>query len=182
MRDIKDLLKELKKLHGESSVRLASELPPVRAFPFGIPSWDLDVGAGALWGRTFLLAGKSGSGKTSMCYNLVGRAQKEGCIVIWFDIEKALDQERAQLLGVDINNLIVYKTIGDIELTSENVFGYARDVIRTVRKSNDKAVFVVDSLAELTPDDLFEKDSTHNFGGSAKMQNQSIRVWNQLIG
>lgn len=172
------LVDSLNKKYGKTVIRKASELPPLRALPFMIPSLDLDMGGGALWGRTTVIAGEKGSGKTSLAYKLAAQAQKLGIPVFWFDLEKAFDPERAKVFGLNPENVLVVRG----ELTAENLFGILRDTIREVNKWEDtRAIFVVDSLALMVADALMDKPASEQFGGSARVINQSVTVWQIVL-
>lgn len=174
------LLDDLNKTYGGQTViiRKASELPPLRTFPLGIPTLDYDLGGGMLWGRTLLLAGDKGTGKTSTAYHASGQARQMAMPTVWFDLEKSFDLDRAKLFGVDPNMLYVVRG----ELTAENVFGILRDTVKSISNQDDsRCLFVVDSIAGMVSDALFETEASQQFGGSARMINQSVMVWNILL-
>lgn len=174
------LIDDLNKKYGENVIRRGSEVPPVRAFPFGLPTLDIDLGGGALWGRQFVVAGEEATGKTTLCYMAVAQAQLLDIPnIYWFDLEKSFDAERAKIFGVDPELIHVVRG----ELTAEIVFAMLRDLARAVKKEKDsRALFVVDSVAAIESEALFEKESSAQFGGSARMINQSLRVWNAVLG
>lgn len=160
-------------------IRKGSEMPPLRTFPTGIPTLDYDLGGGILWGRTVIVAGNAGTGKTSLAYKTLANAQKRGIPGFWFDLEKAFDRDRAIKFGVDIENLYV---VNNDELTAENVFALLRDTIRTVKGQEDtRAIFIVDSLAGIQIENMYETDAGHVMAGNAKAINQSVTVWNILL-
>jgi len=178
MLKIDEVLKELRKQHGESVVKKASELPPLRSYPVGVPTLDIDLGSGLLWGRTTIIAGKPQSGKTTLANMISGRIQKEGGLIIWFDVEKQYDKDRAILLGVNPDDVVLYD--GE-DLTAEGAYNYLRDSIRVVKEQNIKSFFIIDSLASLTIEALFDKEASNQFGGSSRVINQLVTVGNQLI-
>jgi len=160
-------------------IRKGSEMPPLRTFPTGIPTLDYDLGGGVLWGRTLVVAGNAGTGKTSLAYQTLAQAQKLGIMGFWFDTEKAFDRDRAAKFGVDINNLYV---INNDELTAETMFALLRDTIRSVKAQQDtRAIFIVDSLAGIQIENMYETDAGHVMAGNAKAINQSVTVWNILL-
>src|SRR5258708_23980090 len=120
MNNLDRLIDELNKVYGGKVpvIRPASELEPLRSFPFGISTLDLDLGGGALFGRTTLLAGEKGTGKTSLGYQLCGNAQKEGIPIFSLDLEKSFDSERAKIFGLNPENVMVVRG----ELTAETSY------------------------------------------------------------
>ena len=181
MQDINGLIADLNKSYGgdKAIIKRANELPPLRTFPFNIPSMDLDLGGGALWGRTTILAGAKGSGKTSSAYSLGGHANSIGIPVYWFDLEKAFDIERAKIFGMIPE--LTYVVRG--ELTAENIFQVVRDTIRYVKTLEDsRAIFIVDSMAGMVIEKLMEDAASSQFGGSARVINQAVAVWQIILG
>lgn len=182
MPDLDTVVTQLNKTYGgkKATIRRASELPPLRTFPFNIPALDLDLGGGALWGRTTILAGAKGAGKSSSAMALCGNANQQGIRVYWFDLEKSFDMDRAKLFGMLPELTFVIRG----ELTAENVVSFVRDTIRAVKEEEDsRAVFVVDSIAGMVVEKLIEEDSAANqFGGSARVINQGVAVWQIVLG
>jgi recombination protein RecA len=160
-------------------IRKGSEMPHLRTFPTGIPTLDYDLGGGLLWGRTIIVAGNAGTGKTSLAYQTLAQAQKSGITGFWFDLEKAFDRDRAEKFGVDMDSLYV---INNDELTAENVFALLRDTIRAVKAQEDtRAIFIVDSIAGIQIENMYETDAGHVMAGNAKAVNQSVTIWNILL-
>jgi len=61
-----------------------------------------DFGRGIPLGKVSVFAGESGSGKSFICSgNIVKAAQDQGCQVVLFDSENALDEDWLQALDVD---------------------------------------------------------------------------------
>jgi recombination protein RecA len=177
MNDITRLIDEINKKHGGkvNLIRKASELPPVRAFPFRLPTLDIDMGGGVLWGKETIVAGAKGTGKTTLAYILAANAQSHGIPVFWLDLEKSFDAERSKVFGVDPDNIYVIRD----ELTAERAFEVLRDLMTTINTWDDtRALFVVDSIALMVSEALFEKNASQQFGGSARMINQAVSVWN----
>jgi len=175
---IDKVIDELNKAHGPNTIRLASQLEPVTCLPVGIPNFDIDLGGGILWGRTTIFSGNEATGKTSTAYMAASQAQKIGVPVFWLDLEKSFDAERAKVFGVDPdNNFLVIRG----EYTAEQVYPIVRDILDNFNKfpnQNDRRVMVVvDSLALMISEALFEQNASSNYGGSARMINQALAVW-----
>ena len=61
-----------------------------------------DFNGGIPLGKVSVFAGESGSGKSFICSgNIVKNAQEQGCQVVLFDSENALDEEWLHALDVD---------------------------------------------------------------------------------
>jgi len=137
------------------------------------------LGGGILWGRTVIVAGNAGTGKTSLAYKALAQGQAMGITGVWFDLEKSFDKDRAAKFGVNTDELWV---INNDELTAENVYILLRDTIRSIKKQEDtRAIFIVDSLAGIQIEDMYEKAAGHVMAGNAKEVNHSVTVWNILL-
>jgi recombination protein RecA len=72
------------------------------------PALDEAIGRpGYPLGRTIILHGMEGSGKTTLALHAVAEAQQRGGIAIYIDAEYKLDREYAKNIGVDIDNVLV---------------------------------------------------------------------------
>lgn len=76
------------------------------------PSIGLNIalGGGFAYGRQSLIWGNKSAGKTSICLQSVGIAQREGKVCAWIDAEKSFDKNWAERLGVDNKSLILERT------------------------------------------------------------------------
>ena len=108
-----------------------------------------------------MFAGESGSGKSFICAgNLVKSAQQQGCQVVIFDSENALDEEWLQALDVDTSPEKLLKiSVSMIDDVAKSISEFMKDY-----KANygdleydemPKLLFVIDSLGMLlTPTDV----------------------------
>lgn len=180
MNDIEKMIQDLNKTYGgkDPIIKKASDLPPVRAFPTGLPQLDVDMGGGVLWGKQTIIAGHEGTGKSTLGMKIVSQGQKYGIPAFWIDLERAWDSERAKVFGIDPDMVHVIRS----EMFAEKVFALVRDLIRTVNTWDDtRAIFVLDSLAVNTSEALNEDAATKQYGGSARINNQSLTVWNNVM-
>ena len=125
-----------------------------------------DFQKGVPLGKVSVFAGESGSGKSFICSgNLVKNAQEQGCQVVLFDSENALDEDWLQALDVDTTPEKLLKIsvsmIDDVAKTiSDFVKDYKSNYGDLPYEEQPKLLFVVDSLGMLlTPTDVaqFEK-------------------------
>ena len=125
-----------------------------------------DFNRGVPLGKVSVFAGESGSGKSFICSgNLVRNAQEQGCQVVLFDSENALDEDWLKALNVDTDPSKLLKIsvsmIDDVaKAISEFMKDYKSNYGDLEYEEMPKLLFVVDSLGMLlTPTDVaqFEK-------------------------
>src|ERR1039458_7215729 len=88
---------------GDPGARVA-----VDAIPTGALSLDLALGIGGVpRGRIIEIFGPESSGKTTLVYHIIAEAQKLGGVCAFVDAEHAMDPLYAQVIGVDIDELLV---------------------------------------------------------------------------
>lgn len=99
-------------------------------------------------GRQTLVWGNKSAGKSSMCLQSVGLAQKAGLSCAWIDSESSFDPNWATSLGVNTNELIV-SSIKDID-------SWTAVTCDLMKAGVD--VVVADSISSLIPSTYFEKE------------------------
>src|SRR5210317_953292 len=150
-----------------------------------------DFTKGIPLGKVSVFAGESGSGKSFICSgNLVRNAQQQGCQVVLFDSENALDEDWLQALDVDTSPEKLLKiSVSMIDDVAKTISDFVKDY-----KSNygdlpydeqPKMLFVIDSLGMLlTPTDVdqFQKgDMKGDMGRKPKALTALVRnTVNQL--
>src|SRR2546427_9947777 len=88
---------------GDSGAKLA-----VDVIPTGSVALDLALGVGGVpRGRITEIYGPESSGKTTLCYHIVGNAQRNGGVAAFIDAEHALDPNYAKNLGANVDELLV---------------------------------------------------------------------------
>lgn len=98
-------------------------------------------------GRQTLVWGNKSAGKSSMCLQSIGIAQKQGKMCAWIDSEASFDPQWATRLGVDTSQLIV-SPVKDIDSWTA--------IICDLMKAGVDAI-VADSISSLIPSTYFEK-------------------------
>ena len=150
-----------------------------------------DFNRGVPLGKVSVFAGESGSGKSFICSgNLVRNAQEQGCQVVLFDSENALDEDWLKALNVDTDPSKLLKIsvsmIDDVaKAISEFMKDYKSNYGDLEYEEMPKLLFVVDSLGMLlTPTDVaqFEKgDMKGDMGRKPKALTALVRnTVNQL--
>ncbi len=168
--ELDDLLSTLRDKFGEGAVMTLGEARKVdvAVIPTGSFSLDIALGvAGLPRGRIVEIFGPEGSGKTTLCLNVVAQAQKQGGKAAYIDAEHALDPEYAARLGVKINELLISQPDNGEE---------ALNILESLVRSNMISVIVVDSVAALTPRAEIEGEMGAQFIGlQARMMSQALR-------
>lgn len=98
-------------------------------------------------GRQTLVWGNKSAGKSSMCLQSVGLAQKAGLSCAWLDSESSFDPKWAESLGVDTSELLV-SSVKDID-------SWTAVSCDLMQEGVD--VLVSDSISSLIPSTYFEK-------------------------
>ena len=109
---IQTVIDALKSKHGKETARKMSDGAKSaikECIPTGIiPLDNWVIGCGGLpVGRVTELFSEEGAGKTSIVYQCIAQCQKIGGIPILVETEDALDPERAETFGVNLENLIL---------------------------------------------------------------------------
>jgi len=144
---------------------LASRVP---AIPTDIISLDLALGVGGIpRGRVVEIFGPESSGKTTLALHIVAQAQKGGGVVAFIDAEHALDPDYSQLLGVNIDEMLISQPDSGeqaLEITDMLVRSAALDVV------------VIDSVAALTPRAEIEGEmGDQQMGLQARLMSKALR-------
>src|SRR5574340_211747 len=104
-------MEQIEKQYGKGSIMKLGEAAPKMAtdvIPTGILPLDLALGVGGLpRGRIVEIYGPEASGKTTLVLAAIAQAQKNGGVAAFIDAEHALDPQRAESLGVNLNDLLI---------------------------------------------------------------------------
>jgi len=148
---------------GDSGAKLA-----VDVIPTGSIALDLALGVGGVpRGRITEIYGPESSGKTTLCYHIVGNAQRNGGVAAFIDAEHALDPNYAKNLGVNVDELLV---------SQPDTGEQALEIAETLIRSNGVDVVVVDSVAALVPRAEIEGEMGDSFVGlQARLMSQAMR-------
>ena len=166
-----DAISQIKQRFGEGSImRLGerAEKLTTQVISTGSIALDLALGVGGLpKGRIIEIFGPEASGKTSLCLHLIAEAQKCGGVAAFIDAEHALDPQRAQKIGVNLNDLLISQPD-----TGEQGLEIAESLIR----SGGIDVVVIDSVAALVPRAELEGEMGDAvMGMQARLMSQALR-------
>src|SRR5947208_3397250 len=140
----------------------------VDVIPTGSVALDLALGVGGVpRGRISEIYGPESSGKTTLCYHIVGNAQRNGGVAAFIDAEHALDPGYAKNVGVNVDELLV---------SQPDTGEQALEITETLIRSNGVDVVVVDSVAALVPRAEIEGEMGDSFMGlQARLMSQALR-------
>ena len=162
---------QIEKQYGKGSImRLGGEDQKYKidVISTGSLAVDLALGVGGLpRGRIIEIYGPEASGKTTLALAVVAEAQKKGGQCAFVDAEHALDPQRAEILGVDLDNLL---------MSQPDTGEQALEITETLIRSGAIDVVVVDSVAALVPRAELEGEMGDSvMGMQARLMSQALR-------
>lgn len=162
---------QIEKQYGKGSImRLGQERgrKTIAAIPTGSIALDLALGVGGLpRGRIVEIYGPEASGKTTLALHVLAEAQKMGGQVAFVDAEHAVDPERAKIIGVNLDELL---------LSQPDTGEQALEITETLIRSGALDVIVVDSVAALVPRAELEGEMGDAVMGlQARLMSQALR-------
>ncbi len=162
---------QIQKQYGTGSImRLGerAERLSIETISTGSTALDLALGVGGLpKGRVIEIYGPEASGKTTVCLHVIAEAQKKGGVAAFIDAEHALDPQRAQKIGVNLDDILISQPD-----TGEQALEIAEALIR----SGGIDVIVIDSVAALVPKAEIEGEMGDAvMGMQARLMSQALR-------
>lgn len=162
---------QIQKQYGTGSImRLGerAEKLTTQVIPTGSIALDLALGVGGLpKGRIIEIFGPEAGGKTTIALHVIAEAQKRGGVAAFIDAEHALDPQRAQKIGVALDDLLISQPD-----TGEQALEIAEALIR----SGGIDVLVIDSVAALVPRAELEGEMGDAvMGMQARLMSQALR-------
>ncbi len=148
---------------GERAERMMTEV-----ISTGSIALDLALGVGGLpKGRIIEIFGPEASGKTTVTLHLIAEAQKRGGVAAFIDAEHALDPQRAQKIGVNLDDLLI---------SQPDTGEQALEIAETLIRSGGIDVLVIDSVAALVPRAEIEGEMGDSvMGMQARLMSQALR-------
>src|SRR3989338_2222460 len=169
---IKLAMEQIEKQYGKGSIMKLGERMDERykvdTIPTGSIAIDLALGVGGLpKGRIVEIYGPEASGKTTLALHVIAEAQKKGGQCAFIDAEHALDPVRAQIIGVNLDDLLI---------SQPDTGEQALEIAETLIRSGAVDVIVVDSVAALVPKAELEGDMGDAvMGMQARLMSQALR-------
>lgn len=169
---IKMAMEQIEKQYGKGAImRLgekADDRYKIEVIPTGAIALDLALGVGGFpRGRIIEIYGPEASGKTTVALSVIAEAQKRGGQAAFVDAEHALDPERAEALGVNLDDLL---------LSQPDTGEQALEITETLVRSGALDVIVVDSVAALVPRAELEGEMGDAVMGlQARLMSQALR-------
>ncbi len=169
---IKLAMDQIEKQYGKGSImRLGDRTPEqmkIDVISTGSIAIDLALGVGGLpRGRIVEIYGPEASGKTTLALSVIAEAQKMGGQCAFVDAEHALDPQRAEVIGVDLDNLL---------MSQPDTGEQALEITETLIRSGGLDVVVVDSVAALVPQaELEGQMGDAVMGMQARLMSQALR-------
>ena len=126
------------------------------------------LGVGGLpRGRIVEIYGPEASGKTTLALHVLAEAQKKGGQVAFIDAEHAVDQARAETIGVNLDDLL---------MSQPDTGEQALEITETLIRSGAIDVIVIDSVAALVPRAELEGEMGDAvMGMQARLMSQALR-------
>jgi recombination protein RecA len=169
---IKMAMQQIEKQYGKGSImrlgQRSEERMKVESVPTGSIALDLALGVGGLpRGRIVEIYGPEASGKTTLALHVIAEAQKAGGQAAFVDAEHAVDPQRAETIGVDLDELL---------MSQPDTGEQALEITETLVRSGALDVIVVDSVAALVPRAEIEGEMGDAvIGVQARLMSQALR-------
>lgn len=168
---IKLAMDQIEKQYGKGSIMKlggGNDRPKVDVIPTGAIALDLALGVGGLpRGRIVEIYGPEASGKTTLALSVIAQAQKMGGQCAFVDAEHALDPQRAETIGVNLDDLL---------MSQPDTGEQALEITETLVRSGALDVIVVDSVAALVPRAELEGEMGDAVMGlQARLMSQALR-------
>lgn len=163
-------MQQIEKQYGAGSIMKLGDRKnlEVAVIPTGSIALDLALGVGGLpRGRITEIYGPEASGKTTVCLHVIAEAQKMGGSAAFIDAEHAVDPLRADLIGVNLDELII---------SQPDTGEQALEIVETLIRSGGLDVICIDSVAALVPKAEIEGEMGDAvMGMQARLMSQAMR-------
>ena len=129
-------------------------------------------------GRLVELYSDEGAGKSSAALTMLGAAQRQGATTVLIETERGFTKERARVLGVDPEELILVQP-----LHLEEALATIESVFDSLDPKLGPALVVFDSLAATPTKAEVEEGISEKMrvGGSSKIMSHAMRVITQKV-
>jgi len=173
---IKVAMEQIQKQYGQGAIMKLGDRQhlEVASISTGSIALDIALGVGGLpRSRITEIYGPEASGKTTLCLHIIAEAQKKGGTVAFIDAEHALDPQRAETIGVNLNDMLISQPD-----TGEQALEIAETLIRSAAVD----VICIDSVAALVPKAEIEGEMGDAIIGlQARLMSQAMRKLTSAI-
>ena len=172
-RSVSDIISKINSEHGDDTIRsLNDNNYDIERIPTGIMSLDHILSGGLPRGKMAIAWGIEGGGKSATAIQFAGQAQKFGTVV-YIDFENALDREKAENSGVNLDDLLISQPP-----SGEKTFEVIEDLVQT----NEISAIIVDSVAAMAT----EAEIAGDYGDAhvaqlARLLSSSLKKLNTLM-
>jgi protein RecA len=144
------VLRDINKQYNDPTMmKFASEEPPKESIPVGNKAIDEFLGGLAVIGNFIIIYGSEGVGKSTLAYNQVAEAQRNGKICAYIDLEHTIDKTRLVQFDVKLDSLILVENCETAE--------QAMDITIKLAKERVVDLIIIDSIQAMSPhDEQFE--------------------------
>lgn len=173
---------DLSKLAGDAGLTILQDSDYAVVYdrlPLFLPRIDRIFGGGLPFGRMIEVAGKPGSGKSTLSFHVARVATALGCIVLLVDVEGTADRDRLSHLGIDTSKILVKQPDEEqgIKLTVEEVGRTIEQSLEVFHKAYPGVPIVIiwDSVGQTPSDEEMGKDyGERTVGSRAKAITQLV--------
>jgi recombination protein RecA len=163
------VLNQIERNFGKGSIMRLGDATKMRVetISSGALTLDLALGGGLPKGRVIEIYGPESSGKTTLALHAIAEVQKAGGVAAFVDAEHALDPTYSDVLGVDIQNLLISQPdTGEVAL----------EIVDQLVRSAAVDIIVIDSVAALVPRAEIEGEMGDNqVGLQARLMSKALR-------
>jgi recombination protein RecA len=152
MSNLNNLIKEFNKSSNETVVSVGLPTYEFKRIPFTSPRMNYCTFGGLPVGKLIEFYGEEHGGKTTSALDIIANYQQTGDnrAVLYVDAENTLDAEWARTMGVDVDNLILFKPTSQ---SAEEILQFILDAIDT----GEIGLWVLDSIGALSSKQELEK-------------------------
>ena len=152
MSKLNNLIKEFNKSSSETVVSVGLPTYEFKRIPFTSPRMNYCTFGGLPVGKLIEFYGEEHGGKTTSALDIIANYQQTGDnrAVLYVDAENTLDAEWARTMGVDVDNLILFKPTSQ---SAEEILQFILDAIDT----GEIGLWVLDSIGALSSKQELEK-------------------------
>lgn len=138
-----ETMKSFNKIQKDPILDFGSSHVELDVIPTGIKLIDDFTGGGTKRGSFSIIYGGFSVGKSTLVLQQIANAQKVGKICCYIDLEHSFDKERAIILGVDLEKLVLAEHCKNAE--------QALEIIRALCKDKVVDYIAVDSVQAMSP-------------------------------